>query len=112
MKTQTITIKLRNGDAHETQAYVFGVLAVHKSTIVGEKGLWKLTHVPTSGNLASALTRKELIAIASTLNAYAEEHLDLLAWCGTDHLTIFTGKDGSSHRAAIAKICGRMKNSA
>lgn len=110
MKTQTITIKLRNGDAHETQAYVFGVLAVHKSPFF--KGLWEITHIPTSGKLASALTMKELIAIASALNAYAEEHLDLSSWCGTDHLTIFTGKDGSSHREAIAKICGRTKNSA
>lgn len=110
MKAKTITIKLRNDDTRETEAYVFGVLAVHKSPFF--KGLWEITHIPTSGNLASALTRKELITIASALNAYAEEHLDLSSWHGTDHLAIFTGKDGSSHRAAVAKICGRTKNSA
>ena len=62
--------------------------------------------------LATAKTKKELIEIAVSLNAYANEHLDLLKWAGSDPLEVFTGKDGKSHREEIKKICGRAKNSA
>ena len=91
------TLKLRNGETREVRAYDYGVLAIHKSPF--EKGLWQLTHKPTGGTLT-------LVEIAVSLNAYANEHLDLLKWAGSDPLEIFTGKDGE-HREEIRKICKR-----
>ena len=98
------TLKLRNGETREVRAYDYGVLAIHKSPF--EKGLWQLTHKPTGGTLTTAKTKKELVEIAVSLNAYANEHLDLLKWAGSDPLEIFSGKDGS-HREEIRKICKR-----
>lgn len=98
------TLKLRNGKTREVRAYDYGVLAIHKSPF--EKGLWQLTHKPTGGTLTTAKTKKELVEIAVSLNAYANEHLDLLKWAGSDPLEIFSGKDGS-HREEIRKICKR-----
>lgn len=100
----TLTLKLRSGETREVQAYDYGVLAIHKSPF--EKGLWQLTHKPTGGMLTTAKTKKELVEIAVSLNAYANEHLDLLKWAGSDPLEIFSGKDGS-HREEIRKICKR-----
>lgn len=103
----TFTLKLKNGETREVQAYGYGVLAVHKSIITCEKGLWQLTHKPTSGTLATSKTKKELAEIAQRLIEYVSLHLDVLKWTGDDPLEIFTGKDGKSHRQQIAKICGR-----
>lgn len=100
----TLTLKFRNGETREVRAYDYGVLAIHKSPF--EKGLWQLTHKPTGGTLTTAKTKKELVEIAVSLNAYANEHLDLLKWAGSDPLEIFSGKDGS-HREEIRKICKR-----
>ena len=102
-----LTLRLRNGETREVQAYDYGVLAVHKSISPFEKGLWHLTHKPTSGTLTTAKTRKELVLIAEAVRAYAEEHLDLLKWTSDDPLEVFTGKDGESHHEEIRKICKR-----
>lgn len=103
----TLTLKLRSGETREVQAYDYGTLAIHKSISPFEKVSWNLTHKPTSGMLATAKTKKELIEIAVSLNAYANEHLDLLKWAGSDPLEVFTGKDGESHHEEIRKICKR-----
>lgn len=101
----TFALKLRNDETREVQAYDYGILAIHKSPF--EKGSWQLTHKPTSGTLATAKTRKELLLIVEAVRVYANEHLDLLKWTSDDPLEIFTGKDGESHRQEIKKICGR-----
>lgn len=104
----TLTIKLKNGETREVQAYGYGVLAVHKSILAYEKGLWQLTHKPTTGTLATAKTKRQLIEIAKRVNAYAEEHL--IQWESDDPSRIWRGKnfhDHDTHREAIRKICGR-----
>ena len=102
-----LTLRLRNGETREVQAYDYGVLAIHKSISPFEKALWQLTHKPTGVALTAAKTKKELIEIAVSLNAYAHEHLDLLKWTGSDLLEIFSGKNGEPHRKEIRKICKR-----
>lgn len=100
-----LTLRLRNGEAREVQAYEYRVLAIHKSPF--EKGLWQLTHMPTSETLATAKTKKKLAEIATCVNAFADKNLDREKWRGSDPLEIFIGNDGESHRERIKKICGR-----